>query len=274
MEKEFWKDKVVIITGGSSGIGFSIAKELAQAQANLYLIARDQTKLDNAVSLLKKSFGAALSIHSVASDVSDSQAITLAINDIGIREGKIDLLVNNAGVLRCGRFEEISLLDVEHSVQVNFMGAVYCCKAAWKYLSVAHGRIAFVSSVAGYIGLIGYSAYAPTKFAMAGLAECLRMEGKRDGISISIIFPGDTQTPMLEYEYEIALPETLEINKAVKAKHPDEVAKILLRGVQSGKFEIYCDIESRAYRIFKNFLPRMFYKIMDGMAERGARYIR
>ena len=139
----------------------------------------------------------------------------------------------------------------------------------WKYLAAAKGRIAFVCSVAGYIGLIGYTAYTPSKFAMTGLAECLRMEGKRDGIKVSILYPGDTRTPLLEYEHQHALPETLEINKGIKVKDPDEVARLFQKGVESGKFEIYCDVESRFYRIFKTLMPNLFYRIIDRSAERG-----
>jgi 3-dehydrosphinganine reductase len=159
--------------------------------------------------------------------------------------------------------------DLERCVAINYYGSVYASKAAWPWLKKTKGQLSFVSSVAGYIGLIGFSSYAPTKFAVTGLAECLWMEGKDDGIRVSIIYPPDTDTPMLQYEHEHGLLETLELSKNIKVKSPEAVARIYLRGLQKNKFEIYCDFESRALRWFKTSFPSLSRAITTRMVKRA-----
>ena len=143
-------------------------------------------------------------------------------------------------------------------MQVNYFGSLYTSKAAWPYLEAAKGRLSFVSSVAGYMGLIGYSSYAPGKFALTGLAECLRMEVKNDGIKISIIYPPDTDTPLLKYERAHTLPESMALSKNIQVVSAERVAKIYMEGLQKNKFEIYCDFNSRMLRSFKNNFPGLF----------------
>ena len=264
-----WKDKVVIITGGSSGIGLALARLFVNEGAKLYLIARDYEKLRLAADALKTHALGSTCINVIAVDVSDCEKITRTIQSIGEAEGEIDLLINNAGLMRCGKFSEIPIEDFELSIQSNFMGSLYASKAAWKYLAAAKGHIGFVGTVAGYIGLIGYAAYSPSKFAMTGLAECLRMEGKTNGIKVSIIYPGDVQTPLLEYEHSHALPEMRALNKEVEMKTPDEVAAIFKKKIEAGKFEIYCDGESRIYRVLKVLLPKLFYSTIDRTAKKA-----
>jgi 3-dehydrosphinganine reductase len=268
MSNSKWKDKVVIITGGSSGIGYSLARLFACEGAKLYLIARDNEKLQRVVTRLKEETGQSNLILPITADVSDYSRITEVVSSIAQRSKSLDLLINNAGLMRCGKFDSIGIDDFLLSMQVNYMGAYYATRAAWKYLSNARGHVAFVGSVAGYIGLIGYSVYSPSKFAITGLAECLRMEGERDGVNVSIIYPGDTQTPLLEEEHRQALPETIAINKGVKIRTPDEVAAIFKQGIESRKFEIYCDAQSKFYRQLRTILPGLFFDAIDRTARK------
>ena len=158
---------------------------------------------------------------------------------------------------------------MEHCVSINYLGAVYAAKAAWPWLKKSQGQLSFVSSVAGYIGLIGYSGYSPTKFALVGLAESLRMEAKKDGIRVSIIYPPDTDTPLLKFERENALPETKALNKNIKTISPEKVAKFYLEGLQKNKFQIYCDFNSRFIRWVKNNFPSLFRSITDRIARKA-----
>lgn len=272
MNKQILKDKVVVITGGSSGIGFSLAKIFAASYAKLFLLGRDPAKLEKTSGLLKDRYGATLFIKIFSVDLgNDMEELNKIIYAIGNEHNGIDILINNAGIMRCGRFYDLSDINFEESFRSNYFGALYATKAAWKFLAMKRGHVSFISSVAGYIGLIGYSAYAPTKFAMSGLAECLRMEGKNEGITISIIYPGDTNTPLLEYEHNHALPETMAINKGIKVKEPDEVASRLVEGILSGAFEVYCDSSSKFYRRLKTIFPWLFYRIIDSMARKSER---
>jgi len=256
MKSTFYKDKVVIITGGSSGIGLALAKEFVMQHAQVVLIARDEEKLRTAKKLLEADSSAKVFI--VVADVSDNAAISAAIDKTADTFGRIDVLINNAGVTTCGRFADQSIEDLEKCVFINYLGCVYASKAAWVWLKQSKGQLSFVSSVAGYLGLIGYSSYAPTKFAITGLTECLRMEGAADEIKVSIIYPPDTNTPMRDYEVEHTLPECLALSKNIKAVEPGKVAKRYIDGLQKNKFEIYCDVDSRLVRSLKNNAPGLF----------------
>lgn len=255
--------KNAVITGGSTGIGLATAFELASRGANLFLIARDSAKLEKAQNLIRKQFGANYPVQIASADVSIRAQIEGAIHSIAKANGGIHLLVNNAGIPCCGRFEDIAIEDLDYAMRVNYYGAMYATKAAWPYLKSAGGHIGIVSSVAGYTGLIGYSGYAPSKFALAGLAECLRMEAQDDGIGVSVIYPPDADTPFLKKEREHTLPECLALSKSAKVMSAEAVAHAFVRGIEQGKFEILCNTESWGIRILKGFLPRLYFKIVD-----------
>lgn len=256
-----YKEKVVVITGGSSGIGLALAKEFAQQQAKLVLVARDITKLTAAKICIEKSNNTNVLIFSA--DVSDNDAIKSVINETGERLGRIDLVINNAGITSCGRFADQRVEDLEKCLFVNYLGSVYTSKAAWPWLKKSKGQLSFVSSVAGYAGLIGYSSYAPTKFAITGLAESLRKEAKDDGIRISIIYPPDTDTAMLQYERQHTLPECIALSKTIKVKTAEQVARAYVKGLQKNRLQVYCDFNSRLVRWMKNNFPGLFQYSTD-----------
>ncbi len=257
MNTSFYQDKVVVITGGSSGIGFALAKEFARQKAKVILISREKEKLEFAIAQLQKMYS---NIHAeyFTADVSDKNQVTLVINEIGNKFHQIDVLINCAGIITCGRFADQPVEDLEKCVYVNYLGSVYTSKSAWPWLKKTKGQLSFVSSVAGYMGLIGYSSYAPTKFALSGLAESLRMEGKKDDIKISIIYPPDTDTPLLKYERAHTLPESIALSKSIKVISPEKVAEIYMQGLQKNRFEIYCDSTSKMLRYFKTISPGLF----------------
>jgi 3-dehydrosphinganine reductase len=255
MSTPHYYHQVVVITGGSSGIGLALAKEFAKQQAHIMLIARDQQKLEAAKGELIAIVKESSDVDVFAADVSVEEEITTAIKVIGERYQKIHVSINCAGIVACGRFMNLKPDALNNCLQVNYMGAVYATQSAWPYLKLAKGQLSFVSSVAGYIGLIGYSAYAPTKFAMTGLAECLFYEGKDDDIRVSIIYPPDTETPLLQYEKANTLPECKALSKNIKVKTAEAVAAIYMKGLMRNRVHIYCDMESRLVRWFKNNFP-------------------
>jgi 3-dehydrosphinganine reductase len=252
-----FKDKTVIITGGSSGIGLEIAREFLRLGARLHLLARDAERLETA----RQSLHASVRTHAV--DVSDPLAINATIRAIG-DEGGIVALICNAGIMRVGRVDELTVDDFEAALRTNYFGTLYPILAAWPYLKNAGAsRIGLVSSVAGYTGVYGYTAYAPTKFAITGLAECLRMEGASDGIRVTVIFPPDTETPMLEYERAHAPARTRAITSGARVLPAAVVARKFVAGIVPGDFEIYCNAESRLLRLFKALLPAAYYRLLD-----------
>jgi len=247
--------KPVIVTGGSSGIGLEIARELVRLGARVHILARNPARA---------SLNGSVQLHAV--DVSDPAAVTAVIRAIGDAEG-ISALVCNAGIMRVGRFDELSRDDFDATLRTNYLGALDPILAAWPYLKAAgESRLGLVSSVAGYTGIYGYTAYAPTKFAITALAECLRMEGIAHGIRVTVVFPPDTETPMLEYERMHAPAETRAITAGAQKLSAAAVAQAFVRGMVRGNFEVYCNAEGRLLRVFKALLPSVYYRLLDRMA--------
>ncbi len=223
-----FKDQIVVLTAGNSGIGLAIAKALASRGAILHLIARRASVLEQVKRDLVTRFGSSVYTHT--QDVSQRDSYVQLIQEIGEQHGRIDLMINNAGISHADYFQALPLEAYEKAIQINYLGALYGTYAAWPYLQKAvKPSVVFVSSVAGYLGIIGYPTYVPSKFALTGLAETLRMEGKACGIQVSILFPPDTETPMLHQDSKNIPPETEALGSAANLMQPDKVATLLLR---------------------------------------------
>ena len=232
-------DKHAIITGGSSGIGKAVAILLAQQGANLSLIARDRQKLAMAKEEISAAVDSDRQIFTVSADVANRQEITTAIEAAIARLGTPELLVTSAGMAHPGYFEEIPLEVFQQTMMVNYFGSLYSIKAVLPTMEAnRRGNIVLISSGAGLIGIYGYSAYCPSKFALRGLAESLRGELKPKGIGITIVYPPDTDTPQLAAENKIKPPETKKITATAKTWSPQAVAQQILRGVEQNKFAI------------------------------------
>ncbi len=253
----------VLITGASSGIGLALASKYAEAGHTLVLIAREQKKLEAAAALLREKFPSC-TVFVFSADVSNEHELTAAYTQIIEHIKQIDVLICNAGTLLCGRFETNSPEASRRAFDTNYWGVhytVYCFLPLLRASTTA--RLAFVSSVAGYTGLFGYSHYAPSKFAVAGLAECLRMEFKDYGISVSVIYPPDTETPMLEFEKKNTLPECRALSKGARSLKVEYVAEKIVKDIEKKKFEIYFNFESKLIRILKGIVPFLYYRITD-----------
>ena len=262
----------VLITGGSSGIGLEIARLFGQLGANLFLVARTPARLVQAKETLTQALGPAGQVNTFEADVSDHRQIEAVIHQVGTEHGGLHTLINNAGMFLPGLVEDNSIDNLKHIMQVNYFGAVYATKAAWPYLKAANrGHLGFVSSVAGYAGAIGYGAYAPTKFALAGLAECLRMEAADYGIGVTIVFPPDTDTPQLHYENKHALPEAMALKANAKVMTAAAVAQKFVDGIVNNRFEVLCNFESWYIRWVKATWPALYYKIVDNIVAKDRR---
>jgi len=189
--------KVHVITGASDGIGAELARQLAGAggaQTALVLAARSQDKL-GAVAAQCEALGAVTEV--VAMDVSEVQQCRALIETAVRRFGRIDSLINNAGVSAQALFSQVTAADLhwyEDLMKVNLWGSVWCTHAALPHLLASKGRIVAVSSLAGLFGVPGRTAYSATKFAMTGFFEALRAELKRSGVSVTTAFPGVVAT--------------------------------------------------------------------------------
>ena len=269
--KSRFQNQNVVITGGSSGIGWEMARRFGQLGACLHLIARNPEKLKTAAGQLKEALGTDLRIKTWSADVADQKAIATTLDQIAA-EGGIHTLINNAGISKPGYFGESALASMEKVMQVNYHGTVYATQAAWPHLKKAkNGLLGFVSSVAGYTGIIGFPAYSASKFAVSGLAESLRMEGIKEGIGVTILFPPDTDTPLLAQEAEGKPWETVAVSEGASILSTEAVVEKFMKGVRKGRFEVTCNFTSRLIQMVKGIAPRLYYAILDGMVRKAGK---
>jgi len=186
------KDQSIIITGASSGIGKELALQYAKEGAWLTLAARNKEKLEEVAESCRNAGGKALA---VATDVSDASQCKRLIYNCVNKFGKIDVLVNNAGITMWSYFDKIKDLTIlEKVMQVNYFGSVYCTYYALPYLKKSKGRLVGVSSLTGKTGVPTRSGYGASKHAMAGFFDTLRIELKETGVSVTMIYPGFVST--------------------------------------------------------------------------------
>jgi short-subunit dehydrogenase len=190
------KDKVIIITGASSGIGKALAFECASRGAKLSLGARNSEKLKTISEEIKtkseKLHQSSCEILLTTTDVTKEQECKNFIDRTVERFGRIDVLINNAGISMRASFEEVDLMVLHQVMETNFWGTVYCTKYALPHLLAAKGSLVGVSSVAGFKGLPGRTGYSASKFAMHGFLEVVRMENMKKHLHVLLACPGFT----------------------------------------------------------------------------------
>ena len=232
------RDKHVLVTGGSSGIGLAVARRCAASGARVSLVARGQARLSDARGAIVAATPSA-SIATLSADVAVESELLLAIWEAEKANGPVDILVTSAGTARPGNFEALPVGVFERSMAVNYFGTLYAVKAVVPGMRQrGGGAIVLISSGAGLAGLFGYSAYAPSKFALRGLAETLRAELKGSGVQVSIVYPPDTDTPQLAEENLTKPVETKALTAGAGLWTADDVARVTLEGVERGKFAI------------------------------------
>jgi 3-dehydrosphinganine reductase len=229
-----------LITGGSSGIGRALGKKLSAEGYHLSLIARREDLLQEAAAEMKRCAVRAdqrFEVHSA--DISDRQQAEAAVNKCIAQVGVPDLVITSAGIAVPGYFEDVSAEVFERTMAVNYFGSLYVVRAALPGMRARkRGRIVFVSSGAALMGLFGYASYGPSKFAVRGLAETLRSELRADNVGVSVVYPPDTETPMLEEENKTKPQETKLITGVAKTWKADAVAACIMVGVARGTFAI------------------------------------
>jgi NAD(P)-dependent dehydrogenase (short-subunit alcohol dehydrogenase family) len=187
--------KVVLITGGSSGIGRAAALRLARHGARLALAARQPEPLDEAVQEITSLGAEALA---VPTDVTDADQCRHAVETAVDRFGRLDVLICSAGISMRAAFADSDLAVVERVMRVNFFGTLYASYHAIPHLRPTRGSLVAISSLTGKRGAPSYSVYGASKFAVQGLYESLRMELAPDGIHVGIVSPGFVDTPLRE----------------------------------------------------------------------------
>ena len=251
--------KTIIITGASDGIGAEMARQLAHTHGSdvaLVLAARTQAQLQ-AVAAQCTPHGAQVLV--VRTDVSDPLQCRALIKRSVERFGRIDALINNAGVSAQALFEDVKTEDLiwyENLMRVNLWGSVWCTHAALPHLKSSHGHLVAVSSLAGLVGVPGRTAYSATKFAMAGFFEALRAELKNSGVSVTTAYPGVVATNIryrgLNAAGVAAGSSGLKEDDAMPV---EECARLILDGMQRRRREVVMSTKGKLGRFIKLLAP-------------------
>jgi short-subunit dehydrogenase len=206
-------DQVAIITGASSGIGWSLARHLAGAGCKVGLVARRRENLTALAGEIEKTGGVAAI---AAADVADRAAVVEAIHALAAQLGPVDLLIANAGVGAPTTIAPMNVSDVEKMFRVNVLGVVYSIEAVLpQMLERKRGHLAAVSSMAAYAGLPGESGYTSSKAAVNNFMDGLRIQLRDKGIAVTTICPGFVKTPMTEVN-KFHMPWLLEADDAAR----------------------------------------------------------
>jgi NAD(P)-dependent dehydrogenase (short-subunit alcohol dehydrogenase family) len=188
-----FQDKVVLITGGSSGIGRGLALKLGQLGSRVAIAARNPKTLDAVADEIQAAKAASLA---VPTDVTDPEQCRQAVEKVVNRFGRLDILVNCAGLSMRAYFAGSDLTAMEQVMRVNYFGTLYMTHHALPHIKVSKGSLVALSSLTGLRGIPSYSVYGASKFAVQGLYESLRLELKHDGVHVGIVAPGFVATPL------------------------------------------------------------------------------
>lgn len=258
------KNKVVIITGASSGIGEACAAAFATEGANIVIAARNIEKLNSIAEQVKKI---GVEVLAVQCDVSVKEDCEKLIEQTISKFGKLDVLINNAGISMRAIFNEMELDVLEKVMAINFYGTVYCTKYALPHILKNKGSVVGISSIAGYLGLPARTGYSASKYAMQGFLDALRTENLKTGLHVMIACPGFTASNIRNTALSAdgsAQGETP--RDETKMMTAEQVANYIVKGVKNRKRTLVLTSEGRLAvflsKLFPKFIERQVYKKM------------
>jgi 3-dehydrosphinganine reductase len=262
--------RLSIISGGSSGIGLATAKILAREGSDIILVARSESRLKEALRALEEErIRQDQSFRICPIDVSDPDGVRDCLLPL-LDEGKpIDLLINCAGTVATDYFENIELEKFDRVMAVNVRGPWIMTKALLPRMLAPGGRIVNVSSLAGLLGIFGYTAYGASKWALVGFSDALRAELAGRGVAVSVLCPPDTDTPQLVEDNLTKPPETRAVSGNTKVMSPERVARSLLNGARRRRFIILPGTWNNFIYFLFRLAPDLVRRIMDNDAAKA-----
>jgi len=260
------KEKVIIITGATSGIGKALAYEYASRFARLVISARNNEKLMEVSEDLLRT---GIRVLPVKADVSVEEDCKELIRKTVEEFGTIDVLINNAGISMRALFEEVDLGVLRKLMNTNFWGTVYCSKFALPYLLKSKGSLVGISSIAGYKGLPGRTGYSSSKFAIQGLLEVIRIENRKKGLHVLIAAPGFTASNIrnvaLSKDGSQQGETPLDESKLMPA---ETVARKIADAIEKRKRTLILTTQGKMTVLLNKFLPSFMDKMVyDHMAK-------
>ena len=258
MKIKFFENKVIIVTGASSGIGLATVKLFVSMRAKVVMAARSLDKLE----AIKADMPEPANVLCVKTDVSVEEDCRNLIQQTVEHFGGIDILVNNAGISMRAMFRDLDLDVIRRLMDTNFWGTVYCTKYALPYILERKGSIVGVISTAGHIGLPGRTGYSASKFAIRGFLNTLRVEHRYDGLHVMVFAPGFTSSNIRN----VALladgsPQGMTPRDENKMMSAEKVARRMAFGLRYRKSEMVLTPIGKMTRFFSFVLPKLVERV-------------
>ena len=263
-----FEGKRIVITGGSSGAGKELARQLLACGASVTLLARDQAKLEAARDELC-SAAAAERVAVAACDVTDPASVERVFAPLSALG--IDLLVCSAGVLTEGRFDEQSLESYRRVIDTNLFGALHCARAALPALRHSRGRIVNLASVAGLLGVYGYGPYCASKHALVGLTETMRIELRPQGVRVHLVCPPEFESPMVDEVERYRSAENRAMARGIGVMTVEAVVSEILRGLEKDRYLIIPGRNARIATTLARLFPGRARATIDAGIQRAQR---
>jgi 3-dehydrosphinganine reductase len=263
----------VIITGGSSGIGRATAQLLTRRGAHVSIIARRQPLLDETLAELESlRESPAQRLRAYSADLAEWEQAQEAISVLTADGHSPNLLINTAGFAHPGYFEELPLELFRNTMDTDFFGTLHPIKAVIPAMMERRsGHIVNFSSVAGFLGVFGYTAYGAAKFAVRGFSDALRQEMKPYGIHVAVVFPPNPDTPGFHVENQYKPLETHRIEGTAKALKADKVAQAVVRGIERRQAYILPSFDTWLAFLVSDGLTRILYRYFDSVVAKSRR---
>lgn len=262
------KNKVVVITGAAGGIGRKLAALLAGRGARLVLTDIRKAKLEEFEKAIKAQ---GFEVRIVEHDVTRPESWDALVSKVLYSFGKIDILINNAGVVQPGAAWEISREKVEQQLNVNLLGTIYGCRAVLRVMKTQNfGKIVNIASLGGIVPMPGEAVYCATKFGIRGYSLSLAAELQGTPVEVSVVLPDSVDTPQLAYE--------LMHNEAVMSfigvpLKPEKVAQGILKAVTKNKREVLIPAGMGSLCRTAMAFPRLFFLLFPLLKRIGSRNI-
>jgi short-subunit dehydrogenase len=262
-----FKDKVVLITGGSRGLGLVLAREFAAQGAKIAITARDLAALDRARKDLEAK---GVEVFDAVCDIRDEEDVERLIQDVCTRYGRIDVLVNNAGVIQAGPFEAQTARDFEEALAVHFWGPYYAMKAVLPGMKArGEGRIVNIASIGGKVVVPHLAPYCASKFALVGLSGAMQTELAKDNIRVTTVCPGLMRTGSHvnalfkgRNEWEYALFSLIDASPLTSIS-AESAARQIVKAVKQGKAGAIISVQAKLAAKMNALFPELTAEILS-----------